>query len=472
MNKSRKDIYKFLAMMSDLFWVLVAWMVAYYLRFYSNLPVQKGVPEWHIYFKLMPFIAAIWLGVFSLLGVYRHMGTRLASRRRLLRVLQACVVATLCFIAVSYFYEEYKYSRITLLFYAVLHPLAVCWGRVILGGLLQRKRHEEARQKVLLIGSGQCFSEVFALLRYSWQVEEAALGAILVGTPEQQRESQEFCASNRIIVHKVPVDWVEFFQLTNYASVVFALPYQSYEFIEDNLPRIADQVLDIKLIPDIRRFTKFSSSVELVDDAPVIHIHESPLQGVGQLFKRMFDVLGAVVALLLFAPVMLIIGLLVKCSSRGPVFYQQERMGLDGRGFAIFKFRTMAACAEADSGAVWAVKNDQRTTRLGGVLRRTSLDELPQLFNVLRGEMSLVGPRPERPVFVATFRKNVPGYMLRHKVKAGITGWAQVNGWRGNTSIEKRIEYDLFYIQHWSLWLDIKILFLTVFKGFVNPNAY
>jgi exopolysaccharide biosynthesis polyprenyl glycosylphosphotransferase len=169
---------------------------------------------------------------------------------------------------------------------------------------------------------------------------------------------------------------------------------------------------------------------------------------------------------------MLVLAILVKLTSRGPVLYRQERMGLDGGTFEMLKYRSMKTDAESATGAVWAVENDQRRTAFGVFLRSTSLDELPKLWNVFVGDMSLVGPRPERPVFVDQFKRNIPNYMLRHRVKTGITGWAQINGWRGDTSLEKRIECDIYYIRNWSLWLDVKILFLTVFRGFVNRNAY
>jgi exopolysaccharide biosynthesis polyprenyl glycosylphosphotransferase len=176
-------------------------------------------------------------------------------------------------------------------------------------------------------------------------------------------------------------------------------------------------------------------------------------------------------ALVLFSPVMILIAIAIKLTSSGPILYRQERMGLDGKKFRILKFRTMVKNAEQSTGPVWATADDPRVTRLGRILRATSLDELPQLINVLRGEMSLVGPRPERPVLINYFRKSIPGYMLRHKVKAGMTGWAQVNGWRGNTSLESRIQHDLDYIGNWSIWRDIKILALTVFGGFRNRGT-
>jgi exopolysaccharide biosynthesis polyprenyl glycosylphosphotransferase len=196
------------------------------------------------------------------------------------------------------------------------------------------------------------------------------------------------------------------------------------------------------------------------------------LQGFNSAVKRLTDIAISSAALVVLALPFGLIALLVKLTSDGPVFYTQERMGLDGKPFMIHKFRSMFVDAEADSGPIFASENDPRRTTLGRVLRRTNIDELPQFWNVLKGEMSIVGPRPERPLFVAQFKDRIPQYMLRHKVKAGITGWAQVNGWRGNTSIEKRIEYDLYYIENWSVRLDLKIMWLTLIKGFFHKHAY
>ena len=208
------------------------------------------------------------------------------------------------------------------------------------------------------------------------------------------------------------------------------------------------------------------------DDTSAINVCESSLTGIELTIKRLVDIGGALFGLVLFSPVMLLISILIPLTSRGPVFYRQKRVGLNGQIFEILKFRSMPPDAESSVGAVWATVADERPTPLGKFIRRTSLDELPQLFNVLQGDMSLVGPRPERPVFVDGFSKTMPYYDLRHKVKPGITGWAQVNGWRGNTSIEKRVECDLYYIQNWSLWFDLWIILLTIVKGFINKNAY
>jgi exopolysaccharide biosynthesis polyprenyl glycosylphosphotransferase len=211
--------------------------------------------------------------------------------------------------------------------------------------------------------------------------------------------------------------------------------------------------------------------VEEFDGLPLVNLQDSPLYGWNLVAKRIVDIVLSSVALLITAPVQLVLAAVVRLTSPGPILYRQERMGLDGRTFQMLKFRSMIDDAEDDTGAVWATRDDRRRTSIGAMLRLSSLDELPQLFNVLRGEMSLVGPRPERPVFIEEFRKRIPKYMLRHKVKAGITGWAQVNGWRGDTSLERRIECDLYYIEHWSLPFDLKILWLSLWKGFIHKNA-
>lgn len=211
--------------------------------------------------------------------------------------------------------------------------------------------------------------------------------------------------------------------------------------------------------------------VEEFDGLPLISLQESPHYGWNLVGKRSLDIALSTVALLITGPLLLLVAAIIKLTSSGPVLYRQERMGLDGRTFQMLKFRSMRNDAEDDTGPVWAARDDERRTGIGALLRRTSLDELPQLVNVLKGEMSLVGPRPERPVFIEEFRKRIPRYMLRHKVKAGITGWAQVNGWRGDTSIEKRIECDLFYIENWSLFFDLRILWLSFWKGFIHRNA-
>jgi Undecaprenyl-phosphate glucose phosphotransferase len=248
-------------------------------------------------------------------------------------------------------------------------------------------------------------------------------------------------------------------------------PAQSQE-LDRLLDLLKDETIDVRLVPDVHRYVTLGCEIEDFDGLPIVRINDSPVMGWGGIAKRATDAVASALLLLMLSPLLVLIAVLIKLTSRGPILYVQERMGLDGRSFAMLKFRSMRVDAEAQTGAVWAHASDNRRTAFGTFLRKTSLDELPQLWNVLRGDMSLVGPRPERPVFVSKFRKEIPHYMLRHKVRAGITGWAQVNGWRGNTSLDRRIECDLFYIRNWSYALDLKILTMTIWKGFIDKNAY
>jgi Undecaprenyl-phosphate glucose phosphotransferase len=240
----------------------------------------------------------------------------------------------------------------------------------------------------------------------------------------------------------------------------------------DLLESTSREMVDVKVVPDLLQVIALRARLEDLDGVPIINVNDVPLQGINSFVKRIIDVGISAAALLVLALPFGLISLAVKLTSRGPVFYRQERMGLDGKSFTIVKFRSMFDDAERETGPVWAKPADPRVTAFGKFLRRSNLDELPQLWNVLRGDMSIVGPRPERPHFVAQFKHKIPQYMLRHKVKSGLTGWAQVNGWRGNTPLEKRIEYDLYYIENWSVSLDMKIMWLTLLKGFFHRHAY
>ena len=245
-----------------------------------------------------------------------------------------------------------------------------------------------------------------------------------------------------------------------------ALPLEEHVKMLGVVEAASRECIELKVVPDLLQFISLRARLEELDGVPIISLNDVPLQGFNAILKRILDVgLSAAVLIVLAIP-MAIVAALVKATSPGPVFYKQERMGLDGKGFDVYKFRSMFVGAERQTGPVFAREDDPRCTPFGRLIRRYDLDELPQLWNVLRGDMSLVGPRPERPYFVEQFKHRVPQYMLRHKVKAGITGWAQVNGWRGNTSIEKRIEFDLYYIGNWSVSLDLKIIWLTLFRGF------
>jgi Undecaprenyl-phosphate glucose phosphotransferase len=254
-------------------------------------------------------------------------------------------------------------------------------------------------------------------------------------------------------------------------QVLVALPSRSMHHLPRVMEVCADTTVDVKLVPDVYQYATLFGGLEEFGGLPIVNLQSSGVLGINAIAKRVFDVVLSSLFLLLLAPLLGLVALIVKASSRGPVLYAQERVGLDGKAFRMLKFRTMRADAEAE-GPRFAEDRDPRVTRTGAWFRRVSLDELPQLWNVLLGDMSLVGPRPERPVFIDQFRRRIPRYQLRHMVKSGMTGWAQIHGLRGNTSIQKRVEYDLYYIEHWSLLLDLKILARTLAFGFLSRNAY
>jgi putative colanic acid biosynthesis UDP-glucose lipid carrier transferase len=238
------------------------------------------------------------------------------------------------------------------------------------------------------------------------------------------------------------------------------------------MDELKDTTIDIRFVPDIFGFRLINHSISTIAGMPVINLSVTPMDGVNRWLKAAEDKCVALVILLLISPLFALIALGVKLSGPGPVFYKQTRVSWNGNEFTMYKFRTMPENAETSTGAVWSTHSESRATRFGSLLRRTSLDELPQFWNVLKGDMSIVGPRPERPEFVERFKSEIPSYMQKHKVKAGITGWAQVHGWRGDTGLRERIEHDLYYIDNWSIWLDIRIIFMTLTRGFVHKNAH
>lgn len=443
-----------------------AWLASYWVRFDLGLiAVTKGLPEFDTYASLTPLVILIWAIVLSAFKVYQS-GRMLRRTDEAFAMIKAHAAAMLFFISLTYLFSEYRYSRIVMLSFGILGGLFLVIFRAILrNGLRAIRRRGHNLRYVLVVGEGGAVEHLIRRLDRFPELGLRVLGIIVDG---KAKDSPLYGKK----VLGAYADLPRLIRETHADQVMIALPRNQTSELDSLLRSIKDETMDLILIPDVHEYVTLGCRVEDFDGLPIVNLNESPLEGWGSPVKRVTDFFLATFALLILLPVFFVIALAVKLTSRGPIFYGQERLGLDGRKFKMFKFRSMRVDAEKETGAVWAVKGDDRRTPIGAFLRSTSLDELPQFWNVWVGDMSLVGPRPERPVFVDQFRHEIPHYMLRHKVKAGITGWAQVNGWRGDTSLERRIECDLFYIRNWSYWLDIKILFLTVFKGFVNKNAY
>ncbi len=469
MLKERHQLFVGLFVVADLLVLAIAGGLAYGLRFVVPvIPVTKGVPPPENYLPLLPVVWAIWGLVFRAVGLYHPMrGSPEASERRL--ILRASSLAMVIFTAVSFvgFEKAYSLSRLMLVYFYVLATLLIMVERATVREVLREARRRGYNLRhVLVVGDGELGRGVAERM-----ARHPELGLKVHGflTDDPAR------VGTQIGTTRVLGTWGEMADVVaagGVDQVVMALPFEALPSLGALLRGLDTAVVDVKVVPDIERFVSLRSGIEEFEGLPVISLRATPLVGWRRVAKRAMDVVLSALALALLAPLMALVAALVRLGSPGPVLFSQERMGLDGRVFRVWKFRTMRRDAEAETGPVWAVRDDPRRTWIGGWLRRLSLDELPQLLNVLRGEMSLVGPRPERPVFIEEFRERIPRYMLRHMVQAGMTGWAQVHGWRGNTPIEKRIQYDLYYIENWSLRLDFKILMLTFVGGFVDRNAY
>jgi Undecaprenyl-phosphate glucose phosphotransferase len=446
--------------------IATVWLLSYWGRFYLPvIQVKKGFPAFSKYAALTPLIVILWQIVFASAKLY-HSQRMLRRTHEAFLVLRAHALAMLFFISLTYLFAEYQYSRGVMLYFGFLGGFALLFLRLAVRNFLRSIRKQGYNLRyAILIGEGAAVETLIWKLKRFPEIGISVQGVIappdFSGKEIQGAPVLGFFSQIAAILKERKPD-----------QILISLPRRHADALDSILRELKDETVDIQLVPDIQDYVTLGCAVEDFDGMPIVKLNDSPLDGIGALIKRVTDFALGFTGILILSPVFLLVSLLVKLTSRGPIFYPQERCGLDGSSFRMWKFRSMRVDAEETTGAIWAKKGDDRRTPIGSFLRATSIDELPQLWNVVRGEMSLVGPRPERPVFVDKFRDEVPHYMLRHKVKAGITGWAQVNGWRGDTSLEQRIECDLYYIRNWSYALDLKILWMTLWRGFINKNAY
>jgi len=459
---------------------VVAFLLAYLVRFELGVfDVTKGQPPFTQYVNVLPFIAVIVPLGFHLQGLYRLRRGR--SRIDVFfNVLVGSIFAVVIGVVGTLYFQAY-YVPDELKSRGTYEVSQLVWGiflvcTIVLGYLARKVVREilERRwisglglRRVLIAGAGDLGRMIADRM-----FEHRELGYQVVGFVDD-RAGGDHLGYRGLPLLGTLAEAPEIAVREQIDHLYVALPMEEHVKMLDLVEGASRECVDVKVVPDLLQFIALRARLEDLDGIPVINVNDVPLQGVNAFVKRALDIAISIVALALMAIPGLLIAWLIKRSSPGPVFYQQTRMGLDGRAFSVYKFRTMPLDAEDDTGPVWANDDDPRATRVGRWLRRFDLDETPQFVNVLKGEMSIVGPRPERPYFVEQFKHRIPQYMLRHKVKAGITGWAQVNGWRGNTSLEKRIEYDLYYIENWSVSLDLKIIWLTVVRGlFSHRPAY
>ncbi len=445
----------------------ISWLLSYFIRFNVEIiPVTKGIPPFSLYLELVIYAVIIWSIVFKAMGLYAPMRST-SKLKETSKIAQASTVALLIFIALVYFIKEYKFSRVVILYFLLLNVTLLSTFRALLRGVLHFIRRRGYNQRhVLIVGAGDLGQKVLKTIK-----QTPELGLKVIGFMNQRPE----CVGRNlegVQILGLIQDIGSALANGGIDQVIIALPLEDHDAFKEVMRQIDNEMVDIKVVPDLLQFMTLRGGVEELDGLSIISLRDSPLYGWNKILKRVMDIVFTSVGIVVLFPLLILIAVAIKLTSPGPVLFRQRRMGMDGSVFDILKFRTMRADAEKETGAVWATKNDPRRTRVGVILRSTSLDELPQLINVLKGEMSLVGPRPERPELIIKFKQTIPKYMLRHKTKAGITGWAQVHGYRGNTSLEKRIECDLYYIQNWSLSLDLKIILMTFWSGLINKSAY
>jgi len=462
--RKHSEVLRGLLALADLALVAAAWLTATWLRFVSGaLPEPTHGYDLAVYPWLLLGILPIWHILLRWRGLYDgHRVHSLSSEVR--RIVEVCVLGTVLLATLTFFGRLAWVSRLTVAVFTASAGVYLVTSRVVLRLALRRlRRRGRFAHTVLIVGTGALAREIHARLTRHPELGFRVCGFLGPSSAGLGEDSPWLGGYDAL--HDVVSD-------QEIDQVVLAIDRSDPANPLKLLRELHDTTAAVRFVPDLLGLDTVQGGIEDFDGLPMIRLIESPLVGWNAVAKRAVDVVGSAAALVAGVPLFAALALAVRWTSPGPVFYRQERMGLDGRVFSMWKFRTMVPDAERETGAVWASANDSRRTPLGAFLRRTNLDEIPQFWNVLKGEMSLVGPRPERPEFIREFRAGLPGYMLRHKVKGGLTGWAQVNGCRGNTSIERRLDFDMAYLRRWSLGFDLQIMLLTVGRSFKDPNAY
>ncbi|MFP4355741.1 MAG: undecaprenyl-phosphate glucose phosphotransferase [Phycisphaerae bacterium] len=461
MFRKHQQLFQLAHRLVDLAITAGVWIVCFYIRFHSGWMAAEGpIPQLELISDILIISLLLTAIVFDWMGLYRPRRTQ-GILREVFDVAKAAVLVWVVEVVFAHFLHSNPVSRRLQGMILIAWPTTLIVYRLILRGLLRffRRKGRNLRSAAV-VGTGRSAQKIYhALNRQPWTgyriqyfIGDHRQGHRLLGLPVRGPldEAQR-------IIRQHPVD-----------GVFVALSKSQIHRAEDILGQLAPLLIDLHVVPPTLGHLLLQRRIHQIGQTPVIHLTNHPQRGVPAICKRLIDLLVSILLLLALSPLLGLIALLVKLSSPGPVFYSQRRASIGGREFHILKFRSMLAGPAEDNS--WSTDpHDPRITRVGRLLRKLSLDELPQLFNVLAGQMSLVGPRPEQPDFVERFQRQFPRYMLRHHVKAGITGWAQIHGFRGRTSLRKRLQYDLDYIQRWSLLLDLQIILLTPFRGLINP---
>lgn len=469
MIKDNQKYFNRLHLLVDAIVVVISYLLAWYIKFctiFADTEPGAGALDMRTYFSFLYFVIPEYIVLYYFFNMY---APKRATRRKyeIEAIIKANTVGIVVFIVFLYFIHQNHFSRFMMGAFFLINIIATTICRTMIRNLLLYFRKKGYNLKyMLLVGYSRAAEEYITRINANPQ-----WGYVVRGILDDRIPSGTIYKGVKVVGRVENIRYI--LPENKLDEIAITLSLKDYDHLEYIVDLCEKSGVHTKFIPDYNSLVPSHPYTEDLMGLPVINIRYVPLTNtLNWVAKRAVDIIGSSLGILISSPIMIITALAIRFTSRGPVIFKQERVGLHNKVFHMYKFRTMELQKASVEEKAWTVKDDPRVTRIGKFLRRTSLDELPQLFNILLGEMSLVGPRPERPQFVEKFKEEIPRYMIKHQVRPGLTGWAQVNGYRGDTSIRKRIEYDLFYIENWTMSMDIKIMFLTLFKGFVNKNAY
>ncbi|MCK4401931.1 undecaprenyl-phosphate glucose phosphotransferase [bacterium] len=455
-----------LSVISDTLMTVVSFLLAYYIRFYIHKVPLEYIPTFQPYLKLLIIVIPVWLISLAYHGLYKQRNSFISPIDKVYLIFKAVLFATLVLMAITFLYRQFSYSRLTFVYASGLNFLCIALMSMAIRKIqITAIKRGFGIRNVIIVGTDETAKAITSKIQ-----KHIALGYKIIGYISDKSRHQNLWCRDKVLgnISEIP----EIAKEKNIDKIIFASSNVSNKDTLDIILKCAELNVDFTIVPGLYEIVTSKVNVDDIDGIPVIGLKESPLQGINLFLKRAFDLTLSAVLTIILSPLLLALSIAIKLNSKGPILYKQERIGQDNKIFTMYKFRSMYMDAEEHTGPVWAQEKDPRRTKVGSFMRKMSFDELPQLLNIILGNMSLIGPRPERQFFVEQFKNDILGYMSRHRIKPGITGWAQVNGLRGNTSIAERTKYDLYYIENWSIAFDLKILVRTILEVCFHKHAY
>ena len=466
MIKQNQKILNAMLVFIDAIVLAISLVLAWVIRFKSGLFSVESHLSFKTYMLPLIFIIPLYLAIYSFNKLYTpHRNKDIFFE--VSNIIKSNILGLIILTTILFVQKQIHYSRYVLLFFSVISIVITTIERTSIRLVLRslRKRGYNVKH-ILIIGATELAADFLKRIQANKYLGYNVFGIL------DDNKKKGYKLKDSVVIGRIS-DLDRCLQKNNLDEIIIALPIEEYGKLKDIINICEKNGIRTQIIPAYSKYIPARPYVDELDGLQLINIRHVPLDNIlNSTIKRIMDILVSLIAIVIFSPIMLFTAIMIKITSPGPIIFKQERVGLNNKCFNMYKFRSMHVAKEEVAATRWTTKDDPRKTKFGAFIRKLSIDELPQLFNVLKGDMSLVGPRPERPFYVEKFKEEIPKYMIKHQVRPGMTGWAQVNGWRGDTSIRRRIEYDIYYIENWTLLLDIKILWLTIFKGFINKNAY